>query len=42
MDKNTLLKEFYKAQIVAQIEATNDIALLDLIHRLLTVEANKQ
>lgn len=41
MDKQTMLKAYYKAQITNLIESANDISLLDLIYRLL-VEENKK
>ena len=40
MDKRSLLSNFYRAEISALIDKTNDVVLLDLIHRLLTKEAS--
>lgn len=38
MDKQTLLKEFYRAQINALIDGAQDMALLELIYKLLLNE----
>lgn len=38
MEKETVLKVFYKSQITELIDNTKDISLLDLIYRLLTEE----
>jgi methionine synthase I (cobalamin-dependent) len=38
MDKQTILKEYYRAQINALIDGTKDIALLELIYKLLLNE----
>lgn len=38
MDKQTYLKAFYTSQIAQLIERVNDLALLDLIYKLLTQE----
>lgn len=41
MEKETVLKAFYKSQITELIDNTKDISLLDLIYRLL-IEENKK
>ena len=38
MDKQTILAEFYRAQISALVERTKDTALLDYIYKLLIRE----
>lgn len=38
MDKQTILKEYYRAQINALIDSAKDTALLELIYKLLLNE----
>lgn len=38
MDKQTILKEYYRAQINALIDSVKDTALLELIYKLLLNE----
>lgn len=42
MDKQTILKEYYRAQINALIDSAKDTALLELIYKLLLNEDNEQ
>lgn len=42
MDKQTILTEFYRAQIAALVERTRDLALLDYIYKLLLKESETQ
>lgn len=42
MDKQTVLKEYYRAQINALIDSVKDIALLELIYKLLLNEKGEK
>ena len=42
MDKQTVLKEYYRAQINALIDGVKDAALLELIYKLLIHEQTEE
>ena len=42
MDKQTILKEYYRAQINALIDSVKDTALLELIYKLLLNEQTEE
>lgn len=42
MDRQTILKEYYRAQISALLDSAKDTALLELIYKLLIHEQTEE